>query len=210
MLQAMNALIIRIFVIIFFAINLLAAQGLSCADFESKHNSSSEHISAQGDKEESFVFAEYCIYYNKNKKDGAWQLARTEQFMPMPSIKIGVECVRNYFISTDVGNFNEKIVIGSGYFKKWDSCVTGCSYEINDEYKIDEDFETIFTMAADSIQALSLTNKIFSFKWNMDFTCNEKKLYDLSGIFDVKISSFCNKEQLKKIEESKKNEKKKK
>jgi hypothetical protein len=34
----------------------------------------------------------------------------------------------------------------------------------------------------------------------MGLTCSGKKLYDLSGIFNIKISGICNEEQLKKIE----------
>jgi hypothetical protein len=37
----------------------------------------------------------------------------------------------------------------------------------------------------------------------MNFTCSGKKLYDLSGIFDVRISGICNEEQMRKIEEGK-------
>jgi uncharacterized protein YlzI (FlbEa/FlbD family) len=188
----MNVLIIKIFAIIFFVANILMAQG---------------------DKEERFVFAEYCIHfdseYRGHGEKGIWQLTRIEQFMPMPNIKIDLWCSKSYFNSTDVGNINGKIVMGSGYFKEIQSCAANydCGFEINNEYKIGEDFETILTTVADSTQALSLINKIHSFKWSMNFKCSEKKLYDLSGIFDIKISGFCNKEQLKKIEEIKKNDK---
>jgi len=205
----MDALTIKILIIIFFAANLLEAQGnrVSCGNFNSEYMSEINLLATQKD-EDNFVFAEYCIHfdseYRGHGKNGTWEFVRTEQFMPMPSIKItDIKCIKSYFISTNVGNIDGEIVIGTGYFKEIQSCAANydCGFDIDKEYKIDDDFKTIFTAVTDSIQALSLTNKILSFKWNMDFTCSGKKLYDLSGIFYVKISGICNEDQLRKIDE---------
>lgn len=203
MLQLIPALI-KIIVFALFSINFgFAQKAVSCGnqplDFLQKKI-------YEPDSAKEYIMALYCIRfdseYREHGKNGIWRLARTEQFMPMPSIKIDVECSKSYSLFTGVSSISEEIAGGTGYLKEIKSCAANydCRYSVNEEYKIDEDFESIFAGVIDSVQAISLVGKTFSFKWNMGFTCSGKKLYDLSGIFNIKISGICNEEQLKKIE----------
>jgi hypothetical protein len=166
-----------------------------------------------------FIIAEYCLSFETDTRfagDKGWKLLRYEQFTPL-IIKIQTRSYDyNYGISA---NLDADIKFSTFFLKKSDAiCIGGkshgesfkCRLDRYGEYNIYDYFDVLYLylQKIDSAGLSVLFGKVFPIKWNLEFEI-DKQPHNISGSYNIKISGMCNKEQLKKIEKSKKNEKSK-
>jgi hypothetical protein len=88
-----------------------------------------------------------------------------------------------------------------------------CEYisKIDEEHNIYDIFDTLYIderlQNIDTAKISTLFDKVFPVKWYTNHDMDNQPL-NISGSYNIKISGFCTKEQLKKIEKDKKNKKK--
>jgi hypothetical protein len=213
MLQAMNAQI-KIATFVLFAFNF--ARGADCMQKQDKYIEKAYEI-AKTDPTEKHITAEYCLYFD-TQNDGCilfdgWKLLLYEQFIP----SIFMIQARSYDNSSSISaNLDADIKFSANFGSVSSACVARnqkglykCRVDVNEEYNIYERFDTLHSeQKIDTAQIVTLFDKVFLIKWNLEFKIDYQP-HKLSGSYNIKISGMCNKEQLKKIAESKKNEKNK-
>jgi hypothetical protein len=214
-LQAMNVQI-KIATFALFAFNF--AQGADYMQKQDKYTKKEDEI-VKADSAEEYITAEYCLFFD-TQNDGCisfdgWKLLLYEQFIPS-IFKIQAKSYDNSSsisanLDADIkfsANFGDVSSVCMGIDpdpKRWYKCRVG----FDREYNIYEYFDTLHSeQKIDTVQIVTLFDKIFLVKWNLKFK-RDNQPHKLSGSYNSKISGVCNKEQLKKIAESKKNEKNK-
>lgn len=154
-------------------------------------------------KKKPDIMAEYCVYSSVKEKEG-WSLSVYKQNIPFQLSIRTISGVYSSYISVilDVP-LNQKPQLGYGHINSlvknpWElkpntSLVT-YTYNI-----YGNDFET-----TDSLHLLDLFGKTFLLHWEigMDISSYKQKMV---GDHTVYISGFCTEEQLKTIQERKKN-----
>ncbi|MDR0518399.1 MAG: hypothetical protein LBH25_15310 [Fibromonadaceae bacterium] len=160
--------------------------------------------------QEDNIIAKYCL---SSDKDGEWELLSYERFIPLT---IKIQTKSNEYNGFLGANLNADIKFISGYNMNTGSfgCTSSlgtlkkgyiCRGNTDIEYNIYDYLDTLHTdynlPKIDSAGISVLFEKVFPVKWNLDYSIDNQPL-NISGIYNVKISGFCNKEQLKKIEKS--------
>jgi hypothetical protein len=163
---------------------------------------------------ENYITAEYCLI--SDIKDDRWKLLSYERAVPL-TIKILTKSSDyhpklNVDLDTDIkfGNF---AMPGGKSFECYKNTSLSekypCRGDIDEEYNIYDTFDTLLinykARNMDSAKVSALFGKVFPIKWDLKFEIDYQP-HNLSGSHNIKISGYCNKEQLKKIAEDKKKE----
>jgi hypothetical protein len=146
---------------------------------------------------------------NSDKYYKRWKLLHYEQYVPL-IIKIQTKgykynSIMSVYLDADI-KFDTSFLTGSSV-----GCVSGkyfnCKPEkedIDEEYNIYDSLNILYFYSpkTDTVEIPALFGKVFPVKWILEFEADNQPL-NISGSYNIKISGFCTKEQLKKIAEDK-------
>jgi hypothetical protein len=185
-----------------------------CESYDFLHEMS---IIPKFDSAKHSMVAKYCLLYHDNVQgDTAMSFSLYEQIIPL-AVKIQKECHSH---SVDGKIYLEPIkMFFGGLYGGWSFCTDAsippkenyiCKTDINEHYNI---YKYIKGFGIDycfnKVNNISyLLGKYFPIKWELTILCDDEEIpIPVPKSYYIYISGICNEDQLKKIEEIKKNDK---